>query len=454
MSMFNSQQNEFERAISDYTNNANSVAQGALNEMSDVGQAARSLATGGRSALASLDTSQISAKMAEEGQKFAKTMGMDITLPQTYTYVGKGLKSFGGFLQETAAESSKIRGFGFGGKSDNFFEGKQAFDVKPGSKSVKAGLQDGEKEYSGDAGGDVKTFKPSKKKSVSEDDDDTKKAEGDAEDEDEFDGFGDEEGDAEPAAGDAGGAVPEPAVADAPVAAVADAPVAAVADAPVADVLGPEPDLLPALPAGRNAVPEGGADAQQEGRAVEGDDVDDLGGDLNDPLKSIQTGGVNANAAVNDANQQAQAVSNDAEAQAEEGAEKDVSSLAEGVETETVDASASVAEDVANFVGGGLSMFGGFLGDLMPVVGVGLAGYSLYESLDDMNKAYGSEGDDPYAKVRADLSQGQGKIDAITANISADQFSSKVGGAAPSFGSLAAPTFSTAQESTGGGGHF
>lgn len=450
MSMFNSQQNEFERSISDYTNNANSVAQGALTEMSDVGQSSRSLATSGRSALASLDQSQISANMMEEGQKFAKTMGMDITLPSSYNYLGKGLKSFGGFLKDTASESSKIRGFaGEGGanlgRNDNFFQGKQAFDVKPGSTSVKAGLKAGDKEYSGDAGGDVKTFKPSKKKSVSEEDgDDTKEAEGDP------------EGDAEvgePSAGEGGGAVEPGGTGKIPDDGYyADDP-ENVGNYSVPEDLqsGPAPE---APEASGPSAGGGEGDAQQVGRPVEGGEADDMEGDLNEPPTSTQTGGAGANTAEDDLNQQAQSESNNAETQVEEGAEKDASGLAEGVETETADASASVAENIADFVGGGLSSIGGLLGDLMPVVGAGLAGYSLYESLDDMNKAYGSEGDDPYAKVRADLSQGQSKIDAITSNISADQFSSKVGGAAPAFGSLAAPTFSTAQQSTGGGGHF
>ena len=87
-------------------------------------------------------------------------------------------------------------------------------------------------------------------------------------------------------------------------------------------------------------------------------------------------------------------------------------------------------------------------------MGVGLAGYTLYESLDDIDKGMGEEGNDPYAKVRADLAQGQSKVQSMTAQISADQFSSKVGGAAPAFGSLAAPTFSTAQQMSGATGHF
>jgi trimeric autotransporter adhesin len=380
--MFDNQASEFERSISDYKNNANSVAQGALGEMGSLASASRGIAQTGESARASMDTSQISAKMMAAGQKFTKELGIDVNVPLTTGAIGAGLKSLGGGLKGVASESSKLRGFaGEGGKNfgvnDNFFQGKKQFDVVDPKKSVKAGLDPGEEGYSGDVGGDVKTFTPAK-----------------------------------PGANP--GSEPGPTATEGGY-----------------DELGhwvePEAPLQPAAPA--PAAPDPVA-----------------------PKASTTT--ASADAAATDAQTTAADAAKQASNAASSAAETAAKTAATTIETSTEDLAATTGEKIASMAGGFLGSVGGFLGDLVPVVGAGLAAYTGYESIKDMKNTYNSEGDDPYAAVRADLASGAAKVQSMSAQISADQFSSKVGGAAPAFGSLAAPTFSTAQQLSGSTGHF
>tara|TARA_R110002020_G_scaffold5829_4_gene23872 strand:+ start:1847 stop:3847 length:2001 start_codon:yes stop_codon:yes gene_type:complete len=132
----------------------------------------------------------------------------------------------------------------------------------------------------------------------------------------------------------------------------------------------------------------------------------------------------------------------------------EVSSEVSQVVPEVSEETSTIASTLADYGGSMLSTVGGFLGDVLPFLAPIMAGYGMYSGIKDMDKQYGSEGDDPYAKVRGELQAGQEKVGAMGAQISADQFASKVGGAAPAFGSLAAPTFSTAQQLGGATGHF
>jgi len=132
----------------------------------------------------------------------------------------------------------------------------------------------------------------------------------------------------------------------------------------------------------------------------------------------------------------------------------EVSSEVSQVVPEVSEETSSIASTLADYGGSMLSGIGGFLGDVLPFLAPIMAGYGMYSGIKDMDKQYGSEGQDPYAKVRGELQAGQEKVGAMGAQISADQFASKVGGAAPAFGSLAAPTFSTAQQLGGATGHF
>jgi len=127
--------------------------------------------------------------------------------------------------------------------------------------------------------------------------------------------------------------------------------------------------------------------------------------------------------------------------------------IAEETATEGSELTESLGASLASGAGGLLSDLGGFLGDIMPFVGPIMAGYGLYSGLEGITST-GVDGDDPYKKVKAQIAAGQTQVNAMSTQISSDQFASKVGGSAPAFGSLAAPTFSTTTQMGGSTGHF
>jgi len=73
----------------------------------------------------------------------------------------------------------------------------------------------------------------------------------------------------------------------------------------------------------------------------------------------------------------------------------------------------------------------------------------LKEGVEDSTGA-----NDPWTKAESLISMAQGKASGLNAEISADQFSSKIGGGRPAFGSLSAPTFDTSQVGAMMGSHF
>lgn len=127
--------------------------------------------------------------------------------------------------------------------------------------------------------------------------------------------------------------------------------------------------------------------------------------------------------------------------------------IAEETATEGSELTESLGASLAQSAGGILSDLGGFLGDIMPFVGPIMAGYGLYSGLSGISST-GVDGDDPYKKVKAQIAAGQTQVNAMSTQISSDQFASKVGGSAPAFGSLAAPTFSTVTQMGGATSHF
>ena len=377
MSMFDSQQDSFEKSVSEYRSNANSVAQGALGSMGSLAGDSRAMASSGASAVAGMDSSKIAAKITMQGQDLAKMLGLDGSLPLTMTGVSKGAKFFGSGLSNIARTSQKMRSLAMdntAGEGDD-----TPFNMGRGVPTEAGPDQVGDN-YSGPAGGNVKTFKP-------------------------------------PPGGDD---TPTPTT-------DTSTPTTTTTNTPAPSAGGGDPVL-------GNAATDGGFG---EGGA---------GG--------TNMAGTLTNQTSASASRVASQASDQASAAATTAAEQTATTTAEQVASSTESAAAGLGETIAKGAGSFLSTAGGFLGDLLPIVGVGLAGYTLYESLDDIDKGMGEEGNDPYAKVRADLAQGQSKVQSMTAQISADQFSSKVGGAAPAFGSLAAPTFSTAQQMSGATGHF
>ena len=398
MSMFDSQQDSFEKSVSEYRSNANSVAQGALGSMGSLAGDSRAMASSGASAVAGMDSSKIASTITMQGQNLAKMLGLDGSLPLTMTGVSKGAKFFGSGLSNIARTSQKMRSLAMdntAGEGDD-----TPFNMGRGVPTEAGPDQVGEN-YSGPAGGNVKTFKP-------------------------------------PPGGDD---TPTPtSTTDTPApTSTTDTP----APSAGGDGAGPAPPTTTDTP----APSAGGGDPVLGNAATDGGFGEGGAGGTN-------MAGTLTNQASASASRVADQASDQASAAATTAAEQTATTTAEQVASSTESAAAGLGETIAKGAGSFLSTAGGFLGDLLPIVGVGLAGYTLYESLDDIDKGMGEEGNDPYAKVRADLAQGQSKVQSMTAQISADQFSSKVGGAAPAFGSLAAPTFSTAQQMSGATGHF
>ncbi len=114
-------------------------------------------------------------------------------------------------------------------------------------------------------------------------------------------------------------------------------------------------------------------------------------------------------------------------------------------------ASSALGEITGSDILGGFGSFLGIAGDFLgPILG----GVGLFEAAKGIAESQNQAGQDPYAKVKALIAQGQAKMAGLDSDISADQFAEKVAGTkAPAFGSLAAPVFST-QGLTGMSQHF
>ena len=157
MSMFDSQQDSFEKSVSEYRSNANSVAQGALGSMGSLAGDSRAMASSGASAVAGMDSSKIASTITMQGQNLAKMLGLDGSLPLTMTGVSKGAKFFGSGLSNIARTSQKMRSLAMDNTAE---EGDNTpFNMGRGVPTEAGPDQVGEN-YSGPAGGNVKTFKP------------------------------------------------------------------------------------------------------------------------------------------------------------------------------------------------------------------------------------------------------------------------------------------------------
>lgn len=93
------------------------------------------------------------------------------------------------------------------------------------------------------------------------------------------------------------------------------------------------------------------------------------------------------------------------------------------------------------------SAVGGFLGDAVPVVGFGLGLWGLISGSEDIADKIKDEDSDPYASVRPKLLKAQQQISSLQNTVSADEFASKIGARAPQYGSLAVgPVMDTAKQ--------
>ena len=173
------------------------------------------------------------------------------------------------------------------------------------------------------------------------------------------------------------------------------------------------------------------------------------GGEISDQIQAEANGNVNQiSSQVNDMSSQIDDSINSARSAVEDNI-SDLTDQASKMASDLGEKATSMLGDITGSdLLGGLGSFLGLAGDILgPVMG----GIGLFEAAkgiaEDQNPT------DPYAKVRALISQGQQKMTGLEAQISSDQFAEKVGANMPSFGSLAAPVFST-QGMGGGSMHF
>ena len=107
----------------------------------------------------------------------------------------------------------------------------------------------------------------------------------------------------------------------------------------------------------------------------------------------------------------------------------------------------STGADALAIAGRGIGMLADVLGPAAAIYGIIEAGHGLYEDAK-------LQSDDAFQQAKGVIAQAQQQQNNLSADISADQFASKVGAARPSFGSLAAPSLDTSQGMMAGGGHF
>jgi hypothetical protein len=102
-----------------------------------------------------------------------------------------------------------------------------------------------------------------------------------------------------------------------------------------------------------------------------------------------------------------------------------------------------MAGEVGSFLGDAMP----FLGPLAAIAGLGLGIDGLVESTDEAQDTA------PYDKANKAIDAANTKMAGMAQQVSADQFAATTGSNVPSFGSLAAPVFSTASAPSSFG-HF
>jgi len=173
------------------------------------------------------------------------------------------------------------------------------------------------------------------------------------------------------------------------------------------------------------------------------------GGEISDQIQAEANGNVNQiSSQVNDMSSQIDESINSARSAVEDNI-SDLTDQASKMASDLGEKATSMLGDITGSdLLGGLGSFLGLAGDILgPVMG----GIGLFEAAKGI--AEDQDPTDPYAKVRALISQGQQKMTGLEAQISSDQFAEKVGANMPKFGSLAAPVFTT-QGMGGGSMHF
>ena len=108
----------------------------------------------------------------------------------------------------------------------------------------------------------------------------------------------------------------------------------------------------------------------------------------------------------------------------------------------------STGSEALSLVGRTIGAVADLLGPAAAIYGIIEAGHGLYEDAK-------LQSDSAFKQANTVIAQAQQQQAGLSADISADQFASKVGAARPSFGSLAAPSMDTSQQMMpSGGGQF
>ena len=209
-----------------------------------------------------------------------------------------------------------------------------------------------------------------------------------------------------------------------------------------------DPDaMLPAAPRGAPGGAPGGAGGGAGGGGA-GGDASAAETQLTNEARTVATQG------------QADVSSAESNLTSEIGQETSAAERTAATVTEDVAPEISAATETMAASGwataGSMALTGGSaLLRLAGIAALPLAGFGLYESIKGIEDNLNDENVDPYAKIRTQVAAANTHLNAMSQTISADQFASTVAGAAPKFGSLAAPTFNTAAMTTGGmTGHF
>ena len=131
-----------------------------------------------------------------------------------------------------------------------------------------------------------------------------------------------------------------------------------------------------------------------------------------------------------------------------------VDNIEEGVGNslaDTAESAAKIAGSLADTAGASSwSSLADSIGEAIPYVGTGLAIWGLVSGAKGLVDEAKAAASDPYAALRGKINKANNQIDTMTANISSDQFQSKIGAAAPRFGSIAAMPDMQSKEQTGG----
>ena len=155
-------------------------------------------------------------------------------------------------------------------------------------------------------------------------------------------------------------------------------------------------------------------------------------------------GGPGASGATNDIENQIQHTSS--------AMEENANSAREAADRIAGEAGESLAGLGGGEAGSMLAGLGRGLSGLADILGPAAAMWGGIEAAKEI--AHVNAGGDPYSAVEGIIGKEQGVQNHLNAAISSDQFAEKVGSARPSFGSLAAPVFTTVGGGGGGGSHF